>query len=223
MTTIDADNETGVIGDPWYRSHSWGNYVTPVSDMKKLLDSRSDVSSDAFEFDKWQRIEAFYKKSDTNSSNGEFWWRRVGRPGNIAGKSQAMTHTGLAADALWQYVMIGHYYGNLTPGTERNMKIFFDDFFFNTTQARIEIGNMSTWDASTHREIQIPSAWSDQSISFSFNQGSFADGETVYLYVVDANGNFNNTGYPITIGSLNQEIPPTEEPTPPVIQNITIQ
>ncbi|MCD6288604.1 MAG: hypothetical protein J7M12_05765, partial [Candidatus Hydrogenedentes bacterium] len=58
-------------------------------------------------------------------------------------------------------------------------------------------GNASTWSACTHREIQIPTAWSNDTITFTVNQGSFPYG-TAYLYVVDSTGAWNENGYPIT-------------------------
>jgi len=78
---------------------------------------------------------------------------------------------------------------------------YIDDVYIDNTQARVLIGNASTFAASTHREIQIPSAWSDSSITIKVNQGSFVKDNTAYLYVVDANGAVNSSGYPITIES----------------------
>ena len=76
---------------------------------------------------------------------------------------------------------------------------YFSEAYIDNTQARVEIGNASTWNSCTHREIQIPTAWSDYSITITFNTGSFVENNTVYLFVVDANGNVNSEGYPVTI------------------------
>jgi len=78
---------------------------------------------------------------------------------------------------------------------------WMDDIYVDNTLARVMIGNASTLAASTHREMQIPSEWSDSSIRVKVNQGSFAIGDTPYLYVVDENGVMNSSGYPITIQS----------------------
>jgi hypothetical protein len=72
------------------------------------------------------------------------------------------------------------------------------------------IGNARTFNGCTIREIQIPTAWSDNSITVTVNQGVFGSGMTVYLYVVDQNGAVNSTGYPITVGSgISAPSPPT--------------
>ena len=78
------------------------------------------------------------------------------------------------------------------------MWLYWDEVYIDTTQARVEIGNASSWSACTHREIQIPSSWSSSSISVTVNQGSFSDGGGAYLYVVDSNGNVNDSGRAIT-------------------------
>src|SRR5205807_496122 len=75
----------------------------------------------------------------------------------------------------------------------------FDDIYFDYTQARVMIGNSSTFSGSNHREIQIPVSWSDSGITATLNQGSFANGASVYIFVVDANGNAS-PGYPIILG-----------------------
>ncbi len=89
----------------------------------------------------------------------------------------------------------------------------YDDIFMNNTQARVEIGNASTWAACTMREIQIPTSWSASSIAVTVNQGSFASDATAYLYVVDSTGAVNSSGYEITFGEEEDE----EDTTAPTV------
>jgi len=72
--------------------------------------------------------------------------------------------------------------------------IYYDDVYIDNTIARVVIGDSSDFGNCTHQEIQIPTAWSDSSITITANGGSFAAGERVYLFVVDADGNVSN-GY----------------------------
>jgi len=74
----------------------------------------------------------------------------------------------------------------------------FDDAYFSNTRARVEIGNAGTWSACTHRETQIPTAWSSSSITVTVNRGSFGDLAQQYLYVVDSSGAVNQQGYPLS-------------------------
>jgi len=74
---------------------------------------------------------------------------------------------------------------------------YWDEIYIDTTQSRVEMGDASTWNGCTHREIQIPSSWSGDSITATVNRGSFSTG-TAYLYVVDSDGNVS-PGYEVTI------------------------
>ncbi len=79
---------------------------------------------------------------------------------------------------------------------------YVDDMYVDFTQARVEISKSPTWleTKRIHKELQIPTAWSEKSIKIQVNQGSFNIGDMVYLYVVDEEGNVNNQGYPIVFG-----------------------
>jgi len=84
----------------------------------------------------------------------------------------------------WQYMLFG---GAAVDGMD--IRVYFDDVYTQVgTRARVEIGDNATWANCTHREIQIPTVWKDNSITITVNQGSFAPCERAYLYVVDADG-----------------------------------
>jgi hypothetical protein len=84
-------------------------------------------------------------------------------------------------------------------GTTRDNGFYIDDAYYDTTIARVEIGNASTYAACTHREIQIPSAWSATSVTINANTGSFANG-AAYLFVIDEDGTAS-AGQAITISN----------------------
>jgi hypothetical protein len=202
---VALDDHSGIIGDCWWGANPgiWGNADVQIyCDGSALQDEKATLESDAFLFDTWQRIEAYYEKSDTGTENGQFEWRRIGRSSGevIVSNYTAMTHTADCSDQLWRYLLLGHYYGNLSGGEGRDMKIYYDDVYLSSTQARVEIGDALTWENCTHREIQVPTAWSSSSITVTVNQGSFKNGDSAYLFVVDGDGNVSN-GYPITIGN----------------------
>ena len=90
---------------------------------------------------------------------------------------------------------------------------YWDDIYIDNGWSRVELGNASTYDACTHREMQIPTRWdsSGDYIEITVNAGAFAADENVYLYVVDDNGDAS-LGYPVTIGPSGG----TEDTTPPV-------
>ncbi|MGB7566678.1 MAG: hypothetical protein WBM07_02385, partial [Chitinivibrionales bacterium] len=83
---------------------------------------------------------------------------------------------------------------------------YIDQVYIDNTPAHVFISSSPgiLWpdvSAEDHSEIQVPSAWSDGSITFTLNQGSFSNGETAFLYVVDTTGNSNPIGFPFQFGS----------------------
>ncbi|OGI43763.1 MAG: hypothetical protein A2150_07760 [Candidatus Muproteobacteria bacterium RBG_16_64_11] len=160
---------------------------------------------------KWQRWEVFVKMDNPyTASNGEIRGWINGQP--------TVDVTGINLSDIpteWMDFRIGHLFQGYHPGgSDRS---FFDDVYVDTTPARVEIGNAPTWSACTHREIQIPAAWSDSSINAAVNAGSFACGQQVYLYVVDADGNVNANGFPVTLCAGADTLAPA------VPSNLTVQ
>lgn len=102
----------------------------------------------------------------------------------------------------WDEVRIGYYMAHdaiLDCAASGDAYTYWDNVYIDNTQARVELGNATTYAACTHREIQVPTAWSASQISFNFNAGTFGGGESAYLYVVTADGAVSS-GYPVTLG-----------------------
>ena len=89
-------------------------------------------------------------------------------------------------------------------------KVVFGELYYDSTQSRVVIGDASTLAASSHREIQPATAWSPTSITIDFNAGTFGNNDVAYVYVVDADGNVNSAGVPVTISG--QTGPPDSSP-----------
>jgi len=91
--------------------------------------------------------------------------------------------------------------------------IYIDDVYIsNGSQARVEIGEASTYSMCKHLEIQPVSAWNSSSITAKVNKGSFGASSTAYLFVIDSDGNASS-GYPIQFGSSVGTTP--ADTTPP--------
>lgn len=104
------------------------------------------------------------------------------------------------------------FYDSWPPSdaNEPNMYAYYTDIYVDNTWARVEIGDNPIYSSCTHREIQIPSAWSDTSIEITLNQGSFNNFNNTYLYVIDTDGNVNTNGYPLY----------PDCPKPPVLRRV---
>lgn len=152
----------------------------------------------------WQMEEFVWSKSTANSGGspqtGNGWWQY------FVNGSKYQEHAGTLCSNLsanygqglgLQVIDTFDTNGELPNGTN----IYFDDLYVDNTWARVIIGNASTLAASTTREVQIPSAWADTSITVTVNRGNFASNGSAYLYVVDANNTVNATGYSITFGA----------------------
>ena len=75
----------------------------------------------------------------------------------------------------------------------------FDDVYHDYTLQRVELGDAATWGTCTIREIQIPTAWEDTSITITANTGAITAG-TRYLYVIGAdNVPVSTDGIPVTV------------------------
>ncbi|MFA6253458.1 MAG: fibronectin type III domain-containing protein [Patescibacteria group bacterium] len=195
-STNDEVTTTEIIGDHWWSSDRWGNNgVQAYYNGGTMGGSPYSVASDAFPFNQWQRLEQYYKRSSLPSTaDGLTWIKRIGRSGYLAYANSFITHD--ADDGEWRYLRMGQYYGNLPSGCVANFQIYYDDIYVDNTQARIEICNNQNKDLATQCEIQIPhTTWNDGQIQFNANQGSFSTGQSAYLYVIDANGNVNSSGY----------------------------
>jgi hypothetical protein len=132
-------------------------------------------------------------------------------------------HKGLVTrttSAHWDQIRIGHYWATEAVDactSNSGANIYLDNVYIDTSWAHIELGNASTYSASTKREIQIPTRWSSNSITFTVNASSFPSGSTAYLYVTDANGEVNANGFPVVIGAGSAE----KVPAPPA--NVSVQ
>jgi hypothetical protein len=124
-------------------------------------------------------------------------------PYSVLSRNLMMLVTG-ASDPV-DCISLGY---NLANGGTEAITLW-DDIYLDNTWARVEMGDNADYDSCTHREIQIPSAWSDTSITVTVNQGSFMNGGTAYLFVVDADGNVNTNGHPVVIGGEEDIIAPT--------------
>lgn len=177
-------------------SITWGFYNN-VGDGSVPYNERNNINTAGWNYDntanEFQRWEFWVKKNEPyTSSNGEI---KVWVNGGLGIENYAYRHDYINGK------YIDFRLGHMAQGFTESAKAWFDDLYIATTQARVELGNNFDFNSSTHREIQIPSIWNNSSITITVNQGAFQDGETVYLFVVDANGSANNPGYPITIGS----------------------
>jgi hypothetical protein len=153
---------------------------------------------------KWVHLQGYFEESSpgTNSGTAEFWIdgeKIVSQVGNFRTRD--------SSSAAWNALWFGNYFGHGSEGCSTgygDAYTYWDNVYVDTTRARVEIGDSSTYANTRRREIQLPVSWADNSISVRLNQGGFAGISGLYLYVIDSAGNAS-PGY--RLGSVST-LPP---------------
>ena len=172
-----------------YQPHEGWAYGNCNTGTQSLQYDLAGITSNA-----WQRIEMYKKLSTAGQADGKIFWSR----NNTVGYQNDALMTRESGFTFQENsFLLGLMFANVR--NDGNFHFYIDDVYVSNTQARVEIGNASSFTSCTHREIQIPSAWASGSIAVTVNAGTFGSG-TAYLYVVDANGSVNASGYAVTIG-----------------------
>ncbi|MFH1586799.1 MAG: hypothetical protein ABID38_03010 [Candidatus Diapherotrites archaeon] len=157
----------------------------------------------------WFRVELQAEQSSPSVSDGsiEQWHSRPSGPiMKILNLQSVMT---TASEDSWHELIIGQACTNVAVGVSSGVINYFDDVYLDNTWARIELCDQPFFSDRQKCEIQIPELWSETEITFQANQGTFAEDSAAYLYIVDAEGAVNETGYEITFGAA----PPCPEDT----------
>lgn len=179
-------------------SNGWGNMVYWY--QGPVLLNLGQMNFNPYYNSSWQYIVFEYEESNFGVADGKVnVYKSSTAPlkGVIEKKSLAGKMSQIEEGAVAQYAKLRAI---LASGASR-ADAYYDDVYIDNTWQRVELGNNANYDLCTHREIQIPSSWSDNLISISVNQGSFEDSSDVYLFVVDAEGVASN-GYPISFDTI---------------------
>ena len=160
-------------------------------------------------FDQWYRVEVYLQASSTDGNNdGAVILNIYDQSNTVAVKwNHTALVTRLAGGDSWEYFHFENFFGNdLGDGGDgTSEKIYYDDVYLQMgSRAHVEIGNASTYSSCTHTEIQYPTVYNGTGITFTVNQGSFENGSTAYVFVIDEDGNANATGEAITFGAASE-------------------
>lgn len=176
MFSWDNENGTQVCVDPNEVSYS-GVDPSPVGTAST-----------------WQRIDQWIVGGVSNGAYYITQWV----PGSTKVSDSLNPYATFRSGGNWNYLIFQNYLGNTDSGSA---DIYYDDIYVSVgSQARVEIGNASTYSACTHMEIQPVTSWASSFIAVTVNRGSFGSSDTAYLYVVDSAGAINSSGLQITFG-----------------------
>lgn len=154
---------------------------------------------------KWVR-QTYYMQGAT--SNGK-WWHQEMDGSTVMVPCSSSTEVTSRTGATWNWLTVPGY-ARQDSGTA-----YFDDMYLATgsgARARVEICNNATYTSATNCAISTPISWSDTSVIATMRAGSFTSG-TAFVFITDANGIVNTTGFPVTIGSGTIDTTPPAAPT----------
>jgi len=136
---------------------------------------------------KWSKVEVSVKL--TNQNDGYIQVRENGNlVVNYAGPTDKYPGTS-------RTVGVGGWSLIKAPNNWR----YYADVYLDTTLSRIVLANNADLSQATIIENQIPSSWSESSITATVNLGQFQAGQTAYLFVVDSTGTPNASGLPVSV------------------------
>lgn len=155
----------------------------------------------------WYQVQIQSYMGTAGSADGsiKIWRTRPSMSGAYYANSATNIQVIPAGGSDINAVKFGWYRGYTSQGESY---IYHDDIYMDNSWARVEIGDNATYDSCTHREIQPLQSWGASSISITANQGSFANGSQVYVFVVDENGDPSSGYGPITVGAAQGSLRP---------------
>jgi hypothetical protein len=130
----------------------------------------------------------------------------VGTPGSPNGSVVAYVNGKLRMNYNRNVIVLAGGYSNfpelwlgnyVRSDPHGNTHAYWDSVYVDSSWARVEVGNAASYAACTHRETQIPTSWSGNSLSVRLNRGSFSSFNGTYLFVIDSTGNAS-AGYPLS-------------------------
>jgi hypothetical protein len=150
----------------------------------------------------WQRFDYFV---DRGSVNGSDWRIALWIDGVVLHDFTVADQAGRVGppnDEYFSRILINNYLAQETSNAAyANLPVEFwlDDFYVDSSLARVELGDAATWVACTQKEIQPWTAWADGSVTVTVNHGALPHG-TQYLYAVKPDGTpFDTNGQPVVL------------------------
>ena len=179
-STIDDDLAVPVI---LANGGVWANRSYAIAGNDQLYIKYIEPTKPTFEKGAWSNWKIWIKGGFNDDGEVKFW------EVISSGINSLINDTGvdtLKDGGAFEQVNINGF-GRLTNDCHPT----FDDIYIAVganAQARIEIGNNSTYSDCTKTSICVVTSWSDTAIQFVSYQGSFSNNETCYLFVIDSDG-----------------------------------
>ncbi|WP_323753759.1 hypothetical protein [Marinobacter sp.] len=158
--------------------------------------------------DEWIQEEIVYQASDLNVQNGIF---DIIRNGTLPYQRKWRMRTN---DRPGKYSQL--YFDQISNGVNasKGLNIYYDNIYVDNSYNRVLISQSSTYSSANKRLIQVPTMWNENRIEVHLNTGGMPL-NSLYVYVVDKDGNVNENGSRICISNCPEEQAPSAPPEAP--------
>jgi len=179
----------GSVNENIYMDYGWsldnlGKSTCEYITNPGLQNTYFNITKRIFDNGEWNCVQVeFLDSSGANQSDGEY---RIWFNGALIKEK-----TGLVImEDYTNLKRVSHLgmYNAGSSGADGNDDVNMDDFYMDTTWARVELGTDPVYADCTQREIQIPTAWATDAITFTCNLGSLTTANNVYVFVTDDDG-----------------------------------
>ncbi|MBE9528377.1 MAG: hypothetical protein IME99_03965 [Proteobacteria bacterium] len=146
----------------------------------------------------WYRISAWVHATDDNSSERDLWVMSTDKSMSVTQKVNWSGRIFKLPGDMFEHFSLNAWARECSGCAESAPR--FDDVYLATgssARARVIVGNASTYSSCTNLSIATVTSWSNTVVTATVRQGSFSSLTNAYLYVIDANGVVNTTGYPL--------------------------
>ncbi|WP_417868080.1 hypothetical protein [Xanthomarina gelatinilytica] len=108
------------------------------------------------------------------------------------------------------------YFDQISNGVNasKGMNIYYDNIYVDNSFHRVYVSESATYNSANKRLIQVPTMWDDNRIEVDLNTGG-ASVDSLYVYVVDSNGNANENGARICQSNCPEAQGPSAPPDAP--------
>lgn len=177
-TVFGNDSGKVVQSDTGFHTPGSGTTYAPW-----VLPGEPPAGAKQFDANEWHFLEYYYRLSTPGMADGAFQtW--VDGAANVNLENQVTRDSG--SNALIDYTMT--LFDGMDGNTEAAFAVYMDDFYVDTTRARVVLTDSAVYGNSAKWAAQPVTSWSDSQISGKLNRAGFSSGETGYLHVFDANG-----------------------------------